>query len=155
MSGMISAIRSYFLLGGKMSVFWLFLGLDADASSLVFPTLDGFAEASLVGQLLCFHKFVTVSKVCFRWIAFLRPIKSLPQIHPVASQPASLSPVSRQPFGDWTCAAKGDERRIYFKVGKECSLQIATPRPMCFLAAGDPLTMVECGRADFWVVTFA
>jgi len=58
---MMSAICSYFLLGGKMSAFWLFLGLDGCPSSLIFPTLDGSAEASPVGQLLCFHKFVTVS----------------------------------------------------------------------------------------------
>lgn len=58
---MLSAICSYFLLGGKMSAFWLFLGLDGYPSPLIFPTLDGSADASLVGQLLCFHKFVTVS----------------------------------------------------------------------------------------------
>src|SRR4051812_2363141 len=74
---MLSAICSYFLLGGKIAAFWLFLGLDGDPSSLVFPTLDGSAEASLVGQLLCFHKFVTVSKVCFRRIAPHRAYKKV------------------------------------------------------------------------------
>src|SRR3954453_23702141 len=72
---MMSAICSYFLLGVKMPAFWLLPGLDGYPSSLVFPTLDGSAEASLVGQLLCFHKLVTVSKVCFCWIAFLRSTK--------------------------------------------------------------------------------
>ena len=62
MFGMMSAICSYFLLGGKMSAFWLFFGLDGCPSSLIFPTLDGSAEATPVGQLLCFHKFVTVLK---------------------------------------------------------------------------------------------
>jgi len=60
---MTSAFCGYFRLGEKMSAFWFFIGLDGYPSSLVFPTFDGSAEASLARRLLRFHKCVTGFKV--------------------------------------------------------------------------------------------